>query len=153
MNRRHLIIASALVVGVATTSLNAALAANMPGCGFRLSGPPGMMHRHGPWHHGFLRGLDLSRVQRDRIFQIFYAIEPAMRQKRLALRHDRRQLATAAMSDPYDARLVQVLAKALAKTQEDLTVIRSQAINRAYRVLTPQQRAELARWRQDHERH
>lgn len=50
-------------------------------------------HHSGCWHHdcgclGFMRHLRLTQEQRDAPFKIFYSEEPAIRGKRIVLRHD-----------------------------------------------------------------
>ncbi|MDA8363025.1 MAG: Spy/CpxP family protein refolding chaperone [Gammaproteobacteria bacterium] len=148
MNRRKLVYAAILAGGIATVAIGVATAAPFRGCGAHFHGLPGAGFRQGPWGRGIMRRLDLSRAQRDQIFKIFYAAEPVIREKRIALQHDRRELAAATMTAHYDTRLVHVLAGAIGKTQSELMVIRSQAFNRAYQVLTPEQQTRLLRWRQ-----
>ena len=63
-----------------------------------------------------MRHLRLTEEQRDAIFKIFYSEEPAIREKRIVLRPDRKALAAAAMPDHYDPRRVQELAVAQAQT-------------------------------------
>ena len=148
MNRRKFAYAAILAGGIATATLGVATAAPFRGCGARFHGVSGAGYHHGPWNRGIMRRLELSRAQRDRIFKIFYAAEPVIREKRIALQHDRRELAAATMTAHYDTRLVHVLAGAIGKTKSELMVIRSQAFNRAYQILTPEQKTRLMRWRQ-----
>ena len=95
-----------------------------------------------------MRHLRLTQEQRDAIFRVFYSEEPTIREKRIVLRHDQKELAEAAMTDHYDSRRVQQLAAAQAQTQSQLIVLCNRAFNRAYQVLTPRQQAEAARRQQ-----
>ena len=95
-----------------------------------------------------MRHLRLTQEQCDAPFKIFYSVEPAIRGKRIVLRHDQKALAEAAMTDHYDSRRVQKLAAAQAQIQSQLIVLRNRAFNRAYRVLVPCQQAEAAQRQQ-----
>ncbi len=148
MKKRTLIYAAILAGGIAATTIGIAYARPMHGCSEGHPGWHGAAYDHNPWQGGFMHRLKLTQEQRDEMFKIFYAEAPAMREKRIALRHDRNALAAAAMTDHYDSSRVQELAKAQARTQSELTMLRIHALNRAYHVLTPSQQAEVARWRQ-----
>ncbi len=148
MNRRNLIYAAILAGGIATAAIGVANAGPLHSCGEGLHGWHEAAYRHDQWRHGFMRRLKLTQEQRDKIFKIFYSEEPAIREMRIDLRQDRQALAAAAMTDHYEPRRIQELAGAQAKTQSELIVSRNRALNRAYQVLTPQQQAEVARWRQ-----
>ena len=116
MKKRTLIHAALLAGGITTAAIGAACARPIHGC---EEGPHG-------WHasscfpergwQGFMRHLRLTEEQRDAIFKIFCSEEPAIREKRIVLRPDRKALAAAAMPDHYDPRRVQELAVAQAQT-------------------------------------
>ncbi|MHB8346074.1 MAG: Spy/CpxP family protein refolding chaperone [Acidiferrobacterales bacterium] len=150
MKNRTLIYAAILVGGIATATTGAAYARPMHGCSEGHQGWHGASYGHDHWRGGFMPHLKLTQEQRDEMFKIFYAEAPAVREKRIALRHDQKALAAAAMTDHYDPHRVQELASAEARTQSELIMLRNRALNRAYRVLTPSQQAEVVRWRQTH---
>ena len=146
MKRRTLIHAAILAGGITTAAIGAAYARPFHGCGDGPHGWHASPYGHGGGWRGFMHHLKLTQEQHDAIFKIFYSEEPAIREKRIVLRHDRKALVAAAMTDHYDPRGVQQLAAAQAQTQSQLIVLRNRAFNRTYRVLTPRQQAEVARW-------
>jgi protein CpxP len=88
--------------------------------------------------------LDLSEQQRDKIFEISYAQEPAVRDKLKALRKVRETLRESATAENYDAQHVRDLADQQAKIQADLAVMRTETFHRIYGLLTPEQKQKLA---------
>ncbi|MCZ7565832.1 MAG: Spy/CpxP family protein refolding chaperone [Burkholderiales bacterium] len=138
--------------------LAAALAASLAGLAVAA---PALARPHGgdaPWAEGrgghradhggrFLRELDLSDAQRDRMFEIRHAARPAMREKMNALRANRSALREAATANDYDAARIRTLADEGAKLQADLTVMRVETEQKALAVLTPEQRAKLEQLR------
>jgi periplasmic protein CpxP/Spy len=148
MSKRNLIVGSILtasLLGLAT----AGAVGTGPHCnwgherheGARFAEPG--MGGGGLWMHG-LRRLDLTEKQRDQIFQIVYAQEPAMRDLFKTLRKDRDALRGAAMAASYDEARVRSLADGQAKAQSDLAVMRAETLHRIYSVLTPEQKQKLA---------
>jgi protein CpxP len=89
--------------------------------------------------HGALRGLDLSDQQRDKIFDIVYAQEPAMRNKVKELRRQREELRQASLTSHYDVKRVRELADAQARTIADLEVMRAETSSKIFALLTPEQ--------------
>lgn len=127
------------------------------------AGPSRMMmkqhahwHQRGEGHHrgehmrarrghgdGFLRGLDLSDEQRDRIFEIRHASAPKMREQAKVLREARGEFAKLALSSDYDEAKVQALAERNAKAVSEMAQLRAQSMNEVYQVLTPEQQAKV----------
>jgi Spy/CpxP family protein refolding chaperone len=111
-------------------------------------------HHGGPgWHGGqgergmagagFLRGLDLSDEQRDRIFAIRHASEPAMREQLKILRSARGELSRLALSADYDEAKVKALVDRNAQAMSTLAQQRARDMNQIFRVLTPEQQAKV----------
>jgi len=90
-----------------------------------------------------LRGLDLSEAQRDQVFKIVHAQQPAMREQMKQMRQARRDLAEAATAERYDAARVQAAAEAQGKAATQLALMRAQTMQQVNQVLTPEQRAKL----------
>ncbi len=126
---------------------SAATAPKQPAYG-RYAGE-GRHHRGGAMHghhgHGgaFLRGLDLSDAQRDRIFEIRHAAAPKMREQAKALRQARGELAKLALSADYDEAKVKALADRNAQAISEMAQLRARNLNEIYQVLTPEQRTKV----------
>lgn len=124
----------------------------------------GHSYQSGHSHHGagygmhgdramggaFLRGLDLTDEQRDRIFAIRHAAEPAMRDQMKVLRGARSEFSGLALSSEYDESKVKELADRNAQAMSTMAQLRVRTMNEIYRVLTPEQQATVkerqARW-------
>ncbi|HLT25435.1 MAG TPA: Spy/CpxP family protein refolding chaperone [Zeimonas sp.] len=107
-------------------------------------------HAHGKWAHGkrghgdrFLRGLDLSDEQRDRIFEIRHATAPKMREQMKVLRETRGEFGRLALSNEYDEAKVRALAERNAQAMSEIAQLRARSMNEIYQVLTPEQQAKL----------
>lgn len=105
-------------------------------------GGDAMSGRHG---HGdrFLRGLDLTDQQRDKIFEIRHAAAPKMREQAKALRGTRGEFSKLALSSDYDAAKVKALADRNAQAISEMAQLRAQSMNEIYKVLTPEQQAKV----------
>jgi periplasmic protein CpxP/Spy len=145
MNKRNLVIGSILAVSL----LAGAGVAGARGMGGRDGdGPapfgsmgPGMGHG-GP--HGALRGLDLTDEQRDKIFDIQYARQPAMRDKMKEMARSREEIGKLVASASFDVKRVRELAGAQAKIMTDLIVLHAETDNKIYNLLTPEQQKKYA---------
>lgn len=119
---------------------------------FRHGAGPGMHGMHGERAMGgaFLRGLDLTDEQRDRIFAIRHAAEPAMRDQMKVLRGARGEFSRLALSGEYDEAKVKELADRNAQAMSTMAQLRARTMNEIYRVLTPEQQTRvkerLAKW-------
>lgn len=105
-----------------------------------------MFGRRGPGHGrdgGFLRGLDLSDQQRDRIFEIRHAAAPKMREQAKVLRDTRGEFAKLALSASYDEAKVKALADRNAQAISEMAQLRARSLNEIYKVLTPEQQAKV----------
>lgn len=119
--------------------------------------PPGEGPGHGPFGgpgHGpfggpgageapFLRGLELSDAQKDKLFAISYADVPVMREQHKIIEKSHEALREMTMSGKYDdakaSALVQAITQAMAKTM--LLKLRSEQQQLA--VLSAEQRKEV----------
>ena len=115
---------------------------------------PGMMGRGpgvGPMgpHHGhggafFLRGLQLSEEQRDKIFAITYAQMPQEREQRKAIEHARRDLHQMVASGQYDEARARALTETLGRAVARSAQLHAQAGAKIMEVLTPEQRKQIS---------
>ncbi|HVL02763.1 MAG TPA: Spy/CpxP family protein refolding chaperone [Dongiaceae bacterium] len=124
------------------------------------SGHPVMFRHHGPgpgltvglpegvngFEHQppFLRGLKLTEEQRDKIFEITYAQIPIQRTFHKEMRALHQQLRKLPLSADYDAGKMKKLVDAQAKLQADHLLKIAEADNRIYKLLTDDQRKQLA---------
>lgn len=101
---------------------------------------------------GFLRGLDLTEAQRDKVFAVMHANAPAMREQGKILRATRGELARLALSNDYDEAKVKALTDRSAQAMSTIAQTRARAMNEIFRTLTPEQQAKAierqARWEQ-----
>lgn len=111
--------------------------------GHRGGGPMFGAHGHGRHGDGFLRGLDLSDQQRDRIFEIRHAAAPKMREQAKVLRDTRGEFARLALSSGYDEAKVKALADRNAQAISEMAQLRARSMNEIYQVLTPEQQAKV----------
>lgn len=95
----------------------------------------------------FLRGLDLSEAQQDRLFAIHHAAAPKRREHEKARRKAFEALREASGGDSFDDARAAAAAQALgqAVAADELLRVRTEA--QAMAVLTPQQRESLRRER------
>jgi Spy/CpxP family protein refolding chaperone len=100
----------------------------------------------------FLRGLDLTDAQRDRIIAVRHANEPAMREQGKILRATRVELSKLALSNDYDEARAKALTDRSAQAMSAMAQLRARGMNEVFRVLTPEQQAKVierrARWEQ-----
>lgn len=129
------------------------------GDGMREGGAFHRIHaRHGgPGEQGlrggaFLRGLDLTEAQRDKVFAVMHANAPAMREQGKILRATRGELAKLALSNDYDEAKVKALTDRSAQAMSTIAQLRARGMNEIFRTLTPEQQAKVierqARWEQ-----
>jgi Spy/CpxP family protein refolding chaperone len=145
------ILAAALAATIAGLAV-AVPASARPHGGFGHHGAegPGFEGRGGPRGElggRMMRELDLSEAQRDKMFKVRHAAQPAMHEKMNALRKNRTALREAATAKDYDAGRVRSLADEGAKLQADLTVMRIETGQKSLAVLTPEQRTKLEQLR------
>lgn len=91
----------------------------------------------------FLRGLDLTEQQHDRIFEIVHRQAPAMRERARALGRARQELGALAMSSQYDEARAKALSDGLATAVGEMAMERARTANAVWQQLTPEQRRQV----------
>lgn len=115
---------------------------------------PGM--RAGKFHHvharhdahgvaggAFLRGLDLTEAQRDKVFAVMHANAPKLREQGKILRASRAELTRLALSTDYDEGKARALTERSAQAMTAIAQLRAQGMNEIFRALTPEQQAKV----------
>jgi Spy/CpxP family protein refolding chaperone len=101
----------------------------------------------GMWHSGFgghgLRGLNLTEEQRDKIFDIRHAQEPAVRAKFKELREARSNLEALTHAPTYDEAKVRALTDKSAAVMAELARMHARTEHQIYQILTPEQRKQF----------
>ena len=92
----------------------------------------------------FLRGIDLTEEQRDKIFDITYAQIPVHRTFRKEMHKVQQQMHQLPLSADYDAGKMKKLVDAQTKLQAEHMLKMAEAHNKIYKLLTDEQRKELA---------
>ena len=103
----------------------------------------GMMGSHGMQPH-FLRGLDLTEAQRDKVFDILYPLVPEQRAHFKAVRDLKKQQHDLVLSKDFDAGKLKKLVEAENKAKTDFRVKMATAHNKVYQQLTDEQKAKIA---------
>ena len=141
------LILSSMALGVA--SLAQAQPAERPGAQ-RMSMQG---HGHGHGMRGMLRQLNLTEAQQDQIFKIRHEQTPAFREQMKKVRAARQDLRKLAAAERFDEAAVRRAADAQAKAMSDLAVLHAQTQNRVRSVLTPEQRAQFDKLREQRRGH
>lgn len=146
MNKRALtsfIIASSIALGLPLSADARPMTDKPDGCGsqMQMMGERGMFGgNHLP---PFLRGLNLSEAQRDKIFDLMHAQAPAMRDQAGKMRKAQMELRRLSMSGEYDEAKVKSLSEASAKLMAEMAQMRARTGNQIYQMLTPEQRKQM----------
>ena len=90
----------------------------------------------------FMRGLNLSEAQRDKVFAVMHANAPAMREQGKILQATRSELGKLALSSDYDEAKARALADRSAQAMSTMAQLRARGMNEIFRVLTPEQQAK-----------
>jgi len=88
---------------------------------------------------GWLRGLDLSEAQRDRIFEIMHAQAPRMREQRKAMQAARKELGQLSTAATLDANQVQAASTKVAQAMASMIENQVRTRNAIFQQLTPEQ--------------
>jgi Spy/CpxP family protein refolding chaperone len=121
--------------------------------------PPGAMMpsprfpNDGEFIPPFLRGLDLTELQQDKIFEFMHSQEPAMRAQHKAVRKAAEEMHRQAASDHYNPSEVRMLADKLAKALADTFVQHATTEAKFLALLTPEQRKQADEMRSRFEAH
>jgi protein CpxP len=117
-------------------------------------GPPFMGPPLGTQHlPPYLMGVTLTEDQQDKVFAIFHAAEPALREQEKAVRKARDGLRDLGRSAQLDAGTAATLAQALGKAESQLTLLRVRADHDVFAVLTAEQKAEISHLESEREAH
>ncbi len=125
----------------------------MPGmmgkhCPMGEMGYHGMKGHHGGERHGrkadFLKGLNLTEAQQDKIFEIKYALEPAKRTYHKEIRKLRGQQRELELASTYDSGKMKKLIEQETKLTAEHRLSMADARNKMYQVLTDEQRKQVA---------
>lgn len=100
------------------------------------------MHQGGGQEH-FLRGLDLTEAQRDKIFELRHAQEPVLREKRKAAAKAREELRNLGRAESFDAAKAKVVADAHGKAVSEMMLLKAQLHAQVRAVLTAEQKKRL----------
>jgi Spy/CpxP family protein refolding chaperone len=90
-----------------------------------------------------LRDLNLSEIQRDRIFDLMHAHAPAMRDQAKAIRKAQMELRRLGLSGEYSETKAQALAEASAQAMAKMAQRHARTDQQIYQTLTPEQRKQL----------
>ena len=112
-----------------------------PGPGERR-GPGGFPPRHGPGL-AFLRGLELSEAQQDRLFAILHAEAPQLREQDKQERKAREALRAMFDTGEFDEPRAALHTKALGQAVAARELLRVRTAGRVMALLTPEQRARI----------
>jgi periplasmic protein CpxP/Spy len=88
----------------------------------------------------YLQGLELSKEQRDKIFEIMHSQVPALRTKGNEARQAQEEIRWLSLSTNFDETKAKGLADASARAMADVALLRAHADQQIYRLLTPEQR-------------
>jgi len=138
-------------IGVANASWDGACAQG----GYHHGAHAGGSHGHGFAGSGrgmmkMMERLDLTKAQREQVWDILDSQRKAAREKLFALKDGRKALRAAVRSPDYDAGKVRQLADAQGKAIAELMVMRADTHHRIRAVLTPEQRTRLDSFRSGH---
>jgi len=155
-----------LAAGIAAALPFAAQAQGMPGG--PDGGRPGMHQRHHGggrgMHHGmghsmkggrhgpsFLRGINLTEAQRDKVFAIRHAQAPVMRDKFKIVRQSRTDLRALTTAAQFDEARARAIADTGARAMADIAVLKAKGDSEIFALLTPEQKAQAAKAKADWE--
>lgn len=118
------------------------------------NGCDGMGEKAGFGHHSmgmagdvmprYLKRLDLTEAQRDRIFDIMHAQAPTMRNTAKAMHKAQGDLRALTAAPDFSEEKAKELADAAAAAMGEMALTRAKTERRVFEVLTPEQRKQLA---------
>ena len=120
-----------------------------PGPGFGPGPGPGA----GPGPQGlppFLRGIDLSEAQQDKVFAATYAQAPLLREQQKIAFKAHAQLRAMAASSAYDDAQAGALASTAAQAMATISLQQARLEQQLLAVLTPEQRKQAERQHDQH---
>ena len=90
----------------------------------------------------FLRGIDLSDAQHDKIFSIMHQQEPSLREQAKAARKAHDALHKLASSGQYEEAKARTLADSGARAMAEIALLHARADQQIHALLTPEQRKQ-----------
>ena len=121
-----------------------------PDCRHEMNGPRGPQDDGHTGHHEGMgpgmhlyRGLQLTRAQEDKLFEMQHAQMPKARERMMAARSAADELHKLGASGNFDAAKAKSLAQNHAQAMTDLMVMRAEFESKARALLTPEQRKAL----------
>ena len=119
-----------------------------------MEGPPPGLRADAPAGDGadadlppFLRGIDLSEAQQDKVFAATYAQAPLLREQQKIAFKAHEQLRALAASSAYDDARAGALAGSAAQAMAQISLQQARLEQQLLAVLTPEQRQQVARQR------
>jgi Spy/CpxP family protein refolding chaperone len=91
----------------------------------------------------WLRGLDLSEAQRDKVFAIMHAQAPKMREQSKLVRAARMELGGLATAATLDPAQLKAASDKLARAIADMSESRVSTRNQIFQLLTPEQKQQV----------
>lgn len=92
----------------------------------------------------YLRGLNLTEAQHDKIFEVMHAQAPLTREKAKAHQAAEEALRKLAAGPDYNEAKARGLADTLGKSVAEMALVRAKADRQIFDILTPEQRQQLA---------
>ncbi|MGZ8251382.1 MAG: Spy/CpxP family protein refolding chaperone [Methylophilaceae bacterium] len=102
---------------------------------------PGMHHELGI--PPYLRDIDLTEAQRDKLFSLMYAQMPAMREQGKLRHKTMAELRALSSAETFDDGKAQQLTSQLANIEKDMLLARTRNDAKIFAILTPEQRQKL----------
>jgi len=114
------------------------------------SGGPGMQPPMMGGEAPFLRGLDLSEAQQDKVFAILHAEMPYLHEQHKAAAKAHEALRAMASATQYDDAKAAALAQAAAQAMANIELQHVRTEQKLLALLTPEQRKQLAEHQPHH---
>lgn len=105
-------------------------------------GPRGGMRMMGDHLPPFLRSIELTEAQRDKIFELQHAQHPKQRELMKAVQYSRDAMHALSRNDSFDAVKGRSLADAHGKAVADMALNHAEMETRIRAILTPEQRKQ-----------
>ena len=151
---------SAIISVLLAAALGAPLAASAqqgpeqgPGPGARMEGPPpGLGRGVGDGLPPFLREVELSEAQQDKVFAATHAQAPLLREQQKIAFKAHEQLRELASSSSYDDARAAALANSAAQAMAKISLQHARLEQQLLAVLTPEQRKDVDARREEERR-
>ena len=90
----------------------------------------------------FTHRLNLTEAQRDKVFELRHAAEPALRAKGKEVHAAQREFRQLAMTEKFDEARATTLSNQVARAEAEQSIMRLRLSNQIFNVLTPEQRQQ-----------